>query len=162
MNKQTLIKTLNLEPHPSESGYFKRTYTSPLNVHSPAGVRPSLSSIYYLLSDDSPVGFLHKNRSDIIHYFHGGGAIRYWIIHPEGRLETATLGSDLAQGQTFQLTVKGGCWKASELISGEYGLISEAVSPGFDYGDMELADAADMRRRFPALFEAIAAYISPA
>lgn len=162
MRKQQLIQALGLEPHPTEGGYFKRTYTAAVTAPCAAGIRPCLTSIYYLLSDDSRIGYLHKNQSDIIHYFHSGSAIRYWIIHPEGRLETAILGNDLAQGQTPQLTVHGGCWKASELIAGEYGLLSEAVSPGFDYQDMELASAAIIRQHFPALFEVVKAYIRPA
>ena len=159
MNKQEIIKSLSLEPHPSEGGYFKRTYCSAITVACPAGTRNTLSSIYYMLSDDSPIGYLHKNQSDIIHYFHSGSAINYTIIHPDGRLENQTLGNDLSRGQTPQLTVKGGCWKAGELCEGQYGLLSEAVSPGFEYGDMELAKAVNIREHFPALFEAVKRYI---
>jgi predicted cupin superfamily sugar epimerase len=159
MDKQQIIKTLELEPHPSEGGYFKRTYTSEIETPCPAGIRQTLSSIYYLLSNDSPIGYLHKNRSDIIHYFHSGSAISYLIIHPDGLLETQTLGNDISRGQTPQLTVKGGCWKASELSAGEYGLLSEAVSPGFEYADMELAEAATIRACFPAHFDTVKRYL---
>ena len=159
MNKHEIIKTLELEPHPSEGGYFKRSYTSEIDTSTPAGTRKTLSSIYYLLTDDSPIGYLHKNKSDIIHYFHSGSAITYFIVHPDGQLETKILGNDLSKGQTPQLTVKGGCWKASELIEGEYGLISEAVSPGFEYEDMELADANTVRKQFPQLFDSISRHI---
>jgi predicted cupin superfamily sugar epimerase len=159
MNKQEVINTLGLEPHPSEGGYFKRTYTSEINTTVPAGTRKTLSSIYYLLTDDSPIGYLHKNKSDIIHYFHSGSAITYFIIHPDGKLETKVLGNDLSKGQTPQLTVKGGCWKASELTKGEYGLLSEAVSPSFEYEDMELADTDTIREQFPELFDSIERYV---
>lgn len=159
MNKQAVINTLGLEPHPSESGYFKRTYTSEINTTCPAGNRKTLSSIYYLLTDDSPIGYLHKNKSDIIHYFHSGLPITYFIIHPNGKLETKILGNNLSKGQTPQLTVKGGCWKASELPKGEYGLLSEVVSPSFEYEDMELANADTIREQFPELFNSIKAYI---
>jgi len=161
MNKLAIIKTLALEPHPSEGGYFKRTYTSDIDLTCPAGTRKSLSSIYYLLSDDSPIGHLHKNQSDIIHYFHSGSAINYLIIHPDGQLERQTLGNDVSRGQTPQLTVKGGCWKASELQAGEYGLLSEAVSPGFEYTDMELAKTVTIQQQFPDLYEAVKKYIHP-
>lgn len=155
MNKQEVINILGLEPHPSEGGYFKRTYTSEIETTAPAGKRKILSSIYYLLTDDSPIGCLHKNKSDIIHYFHSGSAITYFIIHPDGQFETRVLGNDLLKGQTPQLTVEGGCWKASELTEGEYGLLSEAVSPSFEYEDMELADADTIREQFPELFDGI-------
>ena len=159
MRKQQIIKSLSLEPHPSEGGYFKRTYTSEIETPSPVGTRRTLSSIYYMLTDDSPIGFLHKNKSDIIHYFHGGSPICYWIIHPDGQLEKQTLGNDLSQGHSPQLTVKGGCWKASKLLDGEYGLISEAVTPGFEYEDMELATVATIHSLFPELSETIKACI---
>lgn len=159
MNKQEIIKNLSLEPHPSEGGYFKRTYISEVTTTCPAGTRKTLSSIYYMLSDDSPIGYLHKNQSDIIHYFHSGSPITYTIIQLNGQLETRILGNDLSLGQTPQLTVKGGCWKASELSDGEYGLLSEAVSPGFEYEDMELARATNICHHFPELFESVKRYI---
>ena len=159
MKKQEIIKTLKLEPHPSEGGYFKRTYTSEIETVCPAGTRKTLSSIYYMLTDDSPIGYFHKNKSDITHYFHSGSAITYLIIHPDGQLETRILGNNLSKGQIPQLTVKGGYWKASELTDGEYGLLSEAVSPGFEYEDMALADIDVIREQFPKLFIGVEKYI---
>ena len=157
--KQEIIRRLSLEPHPSEGGYFKRTYSSEIETACPAGTRQTLSSIYYMLTDDSPIGYLHKNKSDIIHYFHCGSAISYTIIHPDGQLEKQILGSDILQGHRPQLTVKGGCWKASELVNGEYGLISEAVTPSFEYEDMEIAEPTDIHRLFPNSFKSIRHYI---
>ena len=159
MTKQEIINKLCLQAHPSEGGYFKRTYSSEITTTCPAGSRKSLSSIYYMLTDDSPIGYLHKNKSDIIHYFHSGSAISYTIIHPNGVLETAILGNNISQGQTPQLIVKGGCWKTSQLIEGEYGLLSEAVSPGFEYEDMELASTTTIHKLFPELFDHINPYI---
>ena len=160
MNKQEIIKSLSLEPHPSEGGYFKRTYTSEIDTICAAGTRKTLSSIYYMLTNDSPIGYLHKNKSDIIHYFHSGSPITYFIIHPDGKLEKQVLGNDVSQGQIPQLIVKGGCWKASELIEGEYGLLSEAVSPSFEYEDMELASTESIERKFPALPNDMKKFIS--
>ncbi|MDH5387083.1 MAG: cupin domain-containing protein [Gammaproteobacteria bacterium] len=159
MNKHEIISKLSLQPHPSEGGYFKRTYCSEIVTTCPAGTRNTLTSIYYMLSDDSPIGYLHKNKSDIIHYFHSGSAINYTIIHPDGQMENHTLGNDLSRDQIPQLTVKGGCWKASVLSEGQYGLISEAVSPGFEYEDMELAREKNIREHFPVLFESVKMYI---
>ena len=151
MNKQEIIQHLNLQPHPVEGGYFQRTYSSELMTASEKQThsRPLLSSIYYLLTDDNPIGFLHKNRSDIIHYFHSGSPLHYTILSPEGTLEHAILGPELNRGQQLQLIVKGGYWKSSELLDGEWGLISEAVSPGFSYDDNELADAYQIQTLFP-------------
>ena len=142
-----LIDYLNLEPHP-EGGYFKRTYESslktavgPLNAE-----RKLLSCIYYLLTCDSPVGHLHENRSDIVHFFQLGSPITYTLISPEGKISRTTLGPNIELGQQLQLAVPSGWWKASELTSGEFGLISEAVSPGFEYEDMRFISKLEAKR----------------
>ena len=111
-----------------------------------------MSSIFYLLTDDSPIGYFHRNRSDIVHYWHQGGSLRYFLIDQAGTLETIVLGPDLASGEQLQLLVPGNTWKATELLGGEYGLLSEAVCPGFDYGDMELASKDTLATAFPALW----------
>ncbi|MCW8830131.1 MAG: cupin domain-containing protein [Gammaproteobacteria bacterium] len=161
MTKQKIISSLGLKPHPSEGGYFKRTYTSKIETSSDSGTRKTLSCIYYMLTNDSPTGYLHRNKSDIIHYFHSGSPISYLIIHPDGHLETQILGNDLTKGHNPQLTVNGGCWKASKLTEGEYSLLSEAVSPGFEYEDMELARPSTIKQHYPGLFESIQPYIKP-
>lgn len=160
MNKQQLIEKLSLMPH-IEGGYFSRTYSSDLKMELPPDSKPRylLSSIFYMLTDDSPVGYLHKNKSDIIHYFHGGSPLSYLIVHPDGNLERKVLGVDLDRGQQLQLIVRGGCWKASELETGEFGLISEAVSPGFEYDDMELAKEETIKNRFPHLWDQVSKYV---
>jgi hypothetical protein len=158
MDKRQLIETLDLQAH-IEGGYFRRTYQSDLTVAAAQGDRPVLTSIYYMLTDDSPIGYLHRNKSDIVHYFHGGSPLTYWLLHPDGRLERSLLGSDLAQGQRLQLLVPGGCWKATELESGEYGLLSEAVAPGFDYADMELATPESVQSLFPQCWDRLAKYV---
>jgi predicted cupin superfamily sugar epimerase len=54
--------------------------------------------------------------------------------------------------------VPGGIWKASRLRSGRtgYGLISEAVTPGFAYEDMSLGERKTLQRRFPKHADLIA------
>lgn len=160
MNKLEIINKLQLTEH-VEGGYFARTYCSPLTISTERipKERSLLTSIFYLLTDERPVGHFHLNKSDIIHYFHCGSPISYLIIHPDGRLEKVIMGNDLMQDQQLQLTVKGGCWKASVLHHGEYGLISEAVAPGFDFNDMEIGSKEKLKNSFPELWDEIQAYI---
>ena len=148
-----IVKTLRLEPH-IEGGYFKRTYLSDQSLipKHPRKQSKAMSSIFYLLSENSPVGQFHLNKSDIVHYFHIGDPITYYLIYPDGALEMITLGSDLAEGQSLQLAVPGGVWKASKLDpegARGFGLISEAVSPAFDYEDMILGAQEDLIMQFP-------------
>ncbi len=156
MNKQQLISRLQLEAHP-EGGYFRRTYTA--TQLSSAGERPCMSSIFYLLTDDSPVGHLHRNRSDIVHYWQGGSPLNYLLLSPDGKLTELTLGPELDRDQQLQLTVPGGYWKASHLAEGEYGLISEAVCPGFSFDDHAMAGP-ELLNQYPEFREKLAFYIA--
>ncbi len=158
-DKATLIATLGLQAH-VEGGYFARTFQPDHRpqVATPRGSRYTMTAIHYLLTDDSPIGHWHRNESDIVHFHHLGAPVHYYLLHPDGRLETAVLGPDLAAGQRLQLTVQGGVWKASHLPQGEYGLISEAVAPGFDYADMALGTRAVLLQQFPQHADVIRAY----
>lgn len=153
MDKQHIIAALQLQPH-IEGGYFRRTYSADLTCSTPnATHRPLMSCIYYLLTDDSPIGYFHRNCSDIAHYWHAGSALDYLLISPQGEFSTVTLGPDIAAGEQLQLIVPGGHWKATQLKNkAEYGLLSEAVTPGFDYSDMALATPTQMQKDFPALW----------
>ncbi|MEE4659939.1 MAG: cupin domain-containing protein, partial [Halieaceae bacterium] len=152
----TLIEALGLEAH-VEGGYFRRIFQAEHRdrISTPAGERYTLTSIHYLLTADSPVGHWHLNRSDIVHYFHLGAPITYYLIHPDGRLETVVMGSDVARGQQLALVVRGGTWKASHLPEGDYGLISEAVAPGFEYEDMTLGKRDSLLQQFPQHAEVV-------
>lgn len=146
-----LIAALRLEPH-VEGGYYRRSYESGAHTAVSGSRRPLMTSIYYLLTRRQPLGRMHRNRADIVHYFQLGDPLEYWLLHDNGRLERRVLGSRLHRGERLQLTVPGGTWKASRLLAGPagYGLISEAVAPGFDYADMELGDADALAAAFPA------------
>ena len=160
MNKQNWIERLSLVEH-IEGGYFSETYraTGEMATQRDGSARSVMTSIYYLLTDDRPVDHLHQNQSDIMHYFHAGSPITYILIDLEGKLHKAKLGLDLTQGEVPQLLVPGGYWKAAVLESGEYGLLGEAVAPGFDYRDMTIAKADEIRAQFPTLWAELAAYV---
>jgi predicted cupin superfamily sugar epimerase len=158
LNVQSLVNALDLELH-LEGGYYRRTFQSDSRsmVDTDGGPRYLMTSIYYLLTDESPIGHFHLNQSDIVHYYHLGDAIRYRLIFPDGTLKTVVMGSDILAGQRLQLHVPGGVWKASQLVEGSagYGLISEAVSPGFDFADMELGSRQKLSEAFPEHAELI-------
>ncbi|WP_210407423.1 cupin domain-containing protein [Hydrocoleum sp. CS-953] len=101
----------------------------------------------------------HKNKSDIIHYYHTGSPITYLIVDPQGKLSKFKLGFDVTQGHTPQLLVQGGCWKTAILEEGEFGLLGESVAPGFEYTDMEMAKPDFFRASFPNLWDELSPYI---
>ncbi|MDF3013855.1 MAG: cupin [Cellvibrio sp.] len=149
---EEVAKALNLSGH-LEGGFFRRTYQADdyAKLSTDKGERFILTSIFYMLTSQSPIGHFHLNISDIVHYYHLGDPIRYTLIYPDGKLEQVIMGSDVTKGELLQLTVKGDIWKSSELLDGEhgYGLISEAVSPGFDYADMTLGTNELLKGKFP-------------
>jgi predicted cupin superfamily sugar epimerase len=150
---ESVIKALELDRH-IEGGYFRRTFVSDYSASQGATSlgRKTMSSIYYLLNAESPVGHFHRNKSDIVHYFHMGDPIAYFLIHPDGELQEVTLGHNIEEDHKLQLVVPGGVWKASRLKANGafgYGLISEAVSPSFNYDDMTLGSSTLLKREFP-------------
>lgn len=155
----SLVSALGLEPN-IEGGYSRQTFESAACVAVEGRSRPLMNTIYYLLTKDSPIGYFHRNRHDITHFHHLGGPARYLLISPAGELEEVALGADLASGQCLSFTAPGGCWKSSQLAPGaESCLISEAVSPGFDYADHEMASLAGFAADFPHLLERVKDYV---
>ncbi|MBL4629756.1 MAG: cupin domain-containing protein [Paraglaciecola sp.] len=153
LTAEQLVTALGLEGH-VEGGYFRQTFKAD---HRPTiatqnGDRMTMTSIYYLLSAQSPIGHFHMNVSDIMHYFHMGDPITYYLLSTDGSLQKTILGPDPTKGHHMQMMVKGGTWKASKIpTDGKYGygLIGEAVSPGFEYSDMELGSRAKLVNLFP-------------
>jgi predicted cupin superfamily sugar epimerase len=140
------ISRLSLEPHP-EGGWFRRIHTDARVVDTPNGPRAALTSIHYLLTRAQPLGRLHRNRSDILHYLQDGGPVEYVLLDPEGRLRRVVLGRD--PDQALFLCVSGGVWKASRLIgTANHALVSEVVTPGFDYADHEFGGS-EILDRYP-------------
>ncbi|TYK66651.1 cupin domain-containing protein [Colwellia echini] len=153
LTAEQLVKALNLEGH-VEGGFYRRTFSADHRATIPTdnGERVTMSSIYYLLSAQSPIGHFHMNQSDIMHFFHKGDPITYYMLNPDGSLQTTILGPDPTKGHQMQMMVKGGTWKASKIPSNGqygYGLIGEAVSPGFDYSDMQLGSKEKLLTLFP-------------
>lgn len=153
MQANDIIEKLKLETHPREGGWFRRTYTSHLTTDTPTGKRQLASAIYYLLTKDEPVGYLHRNHSNIVHCYHLGSPIRYSVINSSGELEVTILGPDIEKGHVPQIMVQGGLWKATEMLGGEFSLITEVVAPGFDYEDNEIATTDKITEQFPKHLE---------
>jgi predicted cupin superfamily sugar epimerase len=150
------VSKLGLELHP-EGGYFKRIYTAPASYATATGERPLATSIYYLLDQAEPRGRLHRNRSDILHFFLDGGPVEYLMLAADGELRRERLGKGPDDARF--LLVPGGCWKASQLIGeARHALVAEVVTPGFDYADHQFASLDQLRREHPRHVEELAAF----
>jgi predicted cupin superfamily sugar epimerase len=148
------IARLQLEPHP-EGGYYRRIYTDPRTQSTAAGPRPLASSIHYLLTQQTPIGRLHRNRSTILHYLQDGGPVEYLLLPAAGEWRRVVLGT--GPGQALFLEVPGGCWKGSRLLAAaSHALVSEVVLPGFDFADHEFMSLAQLRSDWPSQADVLA------
>jgi predicted cupin superfamily sugar epimerase len=125
-----LVQTLNLHVLPGESGYLgligQSTQTVPIDS-KPLAIQ---SQVYYMLTSDRPVNYLHWLASDDTHILIEGGPVDYFIFHPNGRAEKFVLGRDIAAGQRPLVAVPGNCWKALRLHPGaHYALMANTLSP---------------------------------
>lgn len=133
---------LNLEQHP-EGGWFRRIYTATAKVSDATGLRPTASSIHYLLTTEHPRGRFHRVRPTILHFLQSGGPVEYACIGADGLLQLTRLG--YAEGQALFLEVPGGTWKCSRLSdSADHALVSEVVIPAFEWADHEYLDSSSL------------------
>jgi len=150
-----LIDALGLTPHP-ERGFYAETHRAPQRVSTPRGERAAATAIYFLVSEEQPITFLHRLASDEVFHLYEGGPLQVLRLLPDGSSDVARLGLDLARGERPQLVLSQGTWFGTELAPGaSHCLIGCTVSPGFDFADFELADAAELMQRYPAQRERI-------
>lgn len=151
---EKIKKYFNLEPHP-EGGWYRQTYKSSEAIPAHVlpvrfnGSRAFSTAIYFLLIAGNFSAF-HRIKSDECWHFYAGDPLLIYILHPDGRLEMITMGTDFEKEQCFQFVVPAGCWFASRPASGSsYSFVGCTVSPGFEYDDFELADAGQLSLLYP-------------
>ncbi|MGB6104415.1 MAG: cupin domain-containing protein [Pusillimonas sp.] len=149
---ERLIGRFGLQAHP-EGGYYTETYRSGENVlrEGQAAARAASTAIYYLLNDGAYSAW-HRIASDEMWHFYAGTPLLIHVIDSTGQRLTHMLGNPLAVDEaSFQAVVPAGCWFAAELADPSgYALAGCTVAPGFEFSEFELADAADLLRRYPA------------
>src|SRR5579863_5267938 len=129
---QELIRELNLHALPKESGYLGLIGESAQTATIAGRSLPIQSQVYYMLTRDRPVNYLHWLAPDDTHILIEGGPVDYFIFHPDGKVEKVVLGRDVAHGERPLVAVPGGCWKALKLHDGaSYALMANALSPEF-------------------------------
>ena len=144
-----LITVLQLHVLPGESGYLGLIGQSEQTV--PIDGRPLAiqSQVYYMLTRERPINYLHWLAPDDTHILIEGGPVDYYIFHPDGHVEKITLGRDVAAGQRPVVAVPGGCWKALRLHAGaSYALMANALSPEFTPDRVRIGEGADWVKRF--------------
>lgn len=157
MTADQIKALLNLDPHPVEGGFFRRTYTSAANLELPRGTRPQGTAIYYLL-EAGVFSEMHLLDSDEIFHFYLGDPVEMLQLHPDGSSVVLTLGQDLQAGEQVQVLVPAGVWQGLRLIGdGKLALLGCTVVPGFNYVDYHNAGYAELAAKWPDQVERIRA-----
>jgi len=153
-----VIASLDLAPNPA-GGYVRQYHSARYpGVTEGSPMNKMITVIYYLLTLASPLARLHRVHADGLHFHHAGGVLRIHSLGPADDYRAELLGPPNA----YQVAVAGGRWKAIELVSGPWALISEAVVPGWS---PELHESADMSLRdrvSPALWAILGPFVGDA
>jgi len=127
---RALIADLKLSYLAGESGYFGLIGRSAQTVSVEGRTLAAQSQIYYLLTRELPVNYLHWLASADTHILIEGGPVDYFIFHPDKRAEKVTLGRDHAAGQRMVVAIPAGCHKALRLHpAAGYALMANVLSP---------------------------------
>jgi predicted cupin superfamily sugar epimerase len=144
-----LIRILNLSVLPKESGYLGLIGESAQKIEVNRRSLAVQSQVYYMLTRDRPVNYLHWLAPDDTHILIECGPVDYFIFHPDGRAEKLTLGTDVARGERPVIAVPGGCWKALRLHDGaSYALMANALSPQFTPDRVRIGAGVDWVKKY--------------
>jgi predicted cupin superfamily sugar epimerase len=144
-----LINTLHLSVLPKESGYLGLIGDSAQKAQFDGKALKVQSQVYYMLTRERPVNYLHWLASDDTHILIEGGPVDYFIFHPDGRVEKVVLGRNVAAGERPVVAVPGGCWKALRLHDGaRYALMANALSPEWTSDRVKIGAGDDWVKRY--------------
>lgn len=136
------INDLQLIKHP-EGGYYKEIKRSSIELDNDLptnfiGKRNLYTSIYFLLPSNEYSAW-HRIKSEETWFYHDGGALNIFLLNDSGKINTITLGKNIAIGELLQFTVPANTIFASRCKNSEtFSLVSCTVYPGFDFVDFEL------------------------
>ncbi len=144
-----LIETLHLKVLPGESGYLGLIGDSAQRAEVDGQRLKVQSQVYYMLTRERPVNYLHWLASDDTHVLIEGGPVDYFIFHPDGQVEKVVLGRDVAAGERPVVAVPGGCWKALRLHDGvSFALMANALSPEWTPDRVKIGAGRDWVKRY--------------
>src|SRR5580698_7319732 len=124
MTAEEVKKMLGLKPHPTEGGWYVRTYEASEIVGAEAfadgryvGARRTGTAIYYLLEPDT-FSEMHRLKSDEGFHFYARDAVELLQLREGDRGRAVVIGDDLPRGQRPQVVVDRGIWQGSRLVEG--------------------------------------------
>merc|ERR1712168_765215 len=133
--------------------YMSPLITSTTQVKPEGGIklRPAFNTAHLLYHKGHFTGVTFSNYAhDIIYTYNAGGSIAFHLIHPDGSHERKVLG-DVQHDHHAQyvVIVPGGTWQASELIEGDFALVTFVSAPAPDHSLFAEYDVEDLVGEFP-------------
>ena len=153
-----LIRHFGMQRVPAEGVWFSVSYVSEDRIDGAAlparyAQRPHLAgSAIYVVATPADFSALHRLQTDETWHFYGGSPLRMVLLHPDGRVQRITLGSDVLAGQLAQLTVPRGVWQGAapqDPAAGAYSFAGTQLSPGFEYSDFEIGYRDELAHDYP-------------
>ncbi|RID91425.1 cupin domain-containing protein [Gemmobacter lutimaris] len=129
---QRLIAALGLERHP-EGGWYRQTW---IDDSSPG--RPGGTAIHFLLQAGERSHWHRVDAVEIWHWHAGAPLILSLAETAEGPARDIRLGPDVLAGEAPQVIVPAHHWQAAA-PTGDWGLVSCTVTPGFRFEGFTLA-----------------------
>lgn len=134
---EQLIADLRLEVHP-EGGFYRELFRSRTEVlpSDGRGPRAGLTTIYFLLTDDT-VSRWHRVSSDEVWHLYEGGPLELFELDLAVPALVRHRLSPVGAGGSPVQTIPADRWQAARSI-GPYALMGCSVGPGFDFADFQL------------------------
>lgn len=113
-----------------ESGFLSQIDKSALKVCHKWHTFKANSSIYYMLTKEYPINYLHCLAMDDTHIICKGGSLSYYLFNEDGTSKEYVVGGDVSNGDLLALMIPAGSWKALKLHAGvEYALMVSVLTP---------------------------------
>ncbi len=134
---QELIRTLDLEPHP-EGGFYKRIYEASKQVEVNGLLRPTITSICFLLTPGAPSKWHRIDAIEVWNWQEGSAMELLMYATPAQSLSRTQLDTSARGGQIVQ-SVPANTWQTAR-THGDFTLVHCSVSPGFMWSALEMLD----------------------
>ncbi|MDJ0951048.1 MAG: cupin domain-containing protein [Alphaproteobacteria bacterium] len=132
MDAETIIRRLDLAPHP-EGGHYRETWRHT----GEAGARGAGTAIFYLLRAGEVSRWHRIDAAEIWHHY-AGAPLRLTVSPDGSAIDEHRLGSDLDGTEVPQVIIPAGAWQTAESL-GDWTLVGCTVSPAFEFTGFELA-----------------------
>ena len=144
-NIQSVIDSLELEPHPEGGFYLEMHRASSFVKEANGSSKNAYSSIYYLLSGHDFSAW-HRIQSDETWFFHFGCDIAIHYFDAQNELVATLVGPESMQ---FQTTIPAGTWFAAKPVrTDSFCLVSCVVGPAFTFAEFEMGQRQPLLDRY--------------